>query len=221
MAELPPVPNVLKVDIQWVLPNKLSGTGLFWAFTGSLTSATTANAIAAAIRTACVTDFVPLFPIATALGQVKVVDLTNTSNPVGLQTGSTSGARPGPALSVNDAAVVDFTVNRRYRGGKPKAFFPFGNGTDQQGGNEWTAAFVASVNSAYTSFNTALNAISTGGVVLTGQRSVSYYKGFTTYNGSGGRPKVRATQRPTPVVDIVSNHATNLIVGSQRRRLRI
>lgn len=222
MPPLPPHAGLLKIVIHWGLPSGgFSTTGLHWAYTGSVPTAAAANAIAASVRTSAVTQFLPRLTTDRTLQNVTVTDLSSSSGVVGLAAASSGGARPTPGISVNDALVVDYLIGRRYRGGKPRSYYPFGADADQLGGNQWTTAFVTEMNNAVTAFTAAVVGVSSGGTILSSPLSVSYYSGFTTYTGSGGRPKVRATLRPTPLLDPITSHAVLKRIGSQRRRLGI
>lgn len=222
MPPLPPHAGLVKIEIFWGLPSGgFSTTGLHWAYTGSVPTAAAANAIAASVRTAAVTQFLPRLTTDRTLQNVTVTDLSSSSGVVGLAAASSGGARPTPGLSVNDATVVDYTIGRRYRGGKPRSYYPFGANADQTGGNLWTSAYLTEINNAVTAFTTAVVGVNSGGTILSTPVSVSYYSGFTTYTGSGGRPKTRATLRATPLLDPITAHSVRRTIGSQRRRLGI
>lgn len=220
MPEYPPVPQHLRTDVGFSIGGSTpTHIRQFWAFTGSAPSSATALAIAQHLRGLYVTNVVPLMPTNWSLTNVTCTDLSTTSGAVGVATGGTFGSRPGEQNSANDAVVVHFLISRRYRGGKPRNYIPMGVAGDQTQSRNWTTAFITTATTAMNAIQTGMKGFASGGVTISTQTNVSYYKGFTTYNGSGGRPKVRNTLRATPVTDTITGLVVDTRIGSQRRRL--
>jgi hypothetical protein len=102
--------------------------------------------------------------------------------------------------------IFNMHISRRYRGGKPRVYFPLGSATDMADPQHWTAAFLTSAGNAFNAVNNALQAFTSPTINTPALANVSYY--------SGG------SLRSAPVVDLVSTTSANSIPGSQRRRIR-
>lgn len=176
------------------------------------------NAIATQWSGLIATDLVQLFHNGIGTSQVVATDLSTSSGLVGTNASAHAGTRTGTANPVQVCTLIDYKIGRRYRGGKPRGYWPFGISSDIVTENVWSATFQTLVN---TQFGVAVNAMtgSSTGTNIVQHVSVSYYQGFTVYNGAGGRPKTRATLRANPVVDPVTTHAVNGFLGTQRRRV--
>lgn len=222
MAPLPIVPGVVEILIKWQVGEDSSASSKLYASTGatSLSQAdltTLANAIANQFGNLC-TNY--------ASSQVKLlsvscIDLSSAAQTTGVSTvGTATGTRAGGFLPANVCVLANYRIARRYRGGKPRTYFPLGTQTDLQDSQLWQG-------SSLTNFQTAIGtAISnsvtaTGGAItLTGHVNVSYYSGSTWVAvGTGGRTKRVATRRTTPLVDPVLAMNVSPKPASQRRRM--
>jgi hypothetical protein len=113
-------------------------------------------------------------------------------------------------------------IARRYRGGKPKSFFPWGVVTDFSSPQLWTSAFANSATGDYATFIAAVRAIAAGSTTLSNYVNVSYFSGSTVViNPVTGRARNVPTLRTGgPVVDSIVASTANTRIGSQRRRIR-
>lgn len=222
MPALPPVPSVLRARLFFLTgPATKCGIRLYYLYSGTAPSNATCAAIASDIRAAFSTDLAGLMSDDFDLAEVEVTDLSSATGGQGSDTTLVNGTRAGNPPMIDSAVNLGFTIARRYRGGKPKTFLPFGIQSDVSTTvySEWTTGFQSGVNSDWTNFDTAVLAISTGGTAVTQHVSVSYYEGFTAaQNPVTGRwrniPKLRAA----PVVDVITGHEANLEISQQRRR---
>ena len=221
MPALPDVPSVLRVNYGFSqAANLASGFRSFYQYSGTAPSNAVCNAIAGAISTAFQSDLLPLMPSEYAFLSVDVVDLTSPTAGSGLWTGDVGGGRSGGPVAVDAAVNLSFEIDRRYRGGKPKAFLPFGTLTDTiDNNNNWSNAFLGDVNGAWSSFDTAVLAITESGTALSQHVNVSYYQGFVSaQNPVTKRWRNIPTLRDNPLVDTIVSHAAKSVVGVQRRR---
>lgn len=156
-----------------------------------------------------------------ALIEIEATDLSSPTAAFGAQSGSVAGDRAGGPIGAGEAVVISYEVQRRYRGGHPRGYFPFGVSDDLQTQQTWTADFTAEVDSSWAAFFTALEAdVWSGGGALE-HVNVSYYSGFTVVTDPiTGRARNVPTPRGAAVVDIVSGHIVRTRVGTQRRRLQ-
>lgn len=222
MPALPPVPNVLRAHLLFLTsPGTAAGCRFYFLYSGSAPSNSTCATIAGSIRAAFATDLASLMSNNFDLEQVEVTDMSSSTGGQGTDSTLVGGTRSGAPPTVDTAVNLAFQIARRYRGGKPKAFLPFGITTDLNSSeSKWTTGFQTAVNSGWSSFDTAVLAISTGGTTLSQHVNVSYYEGFTpAQNPVTGRwrniPKLRTGG---PVVDTITGHAAAIEISQQRRR---
>jgi hypothetical protein len=156
----------------------------------------------AAIGTAWGTNIKPLQNAALALVQIASEDLTSATGAVDTTASAQTGTRAGSALPSSAAAVISYVIARRYRGGHPRGYWPLGADSDLNSETQWTAAFVASLNTGLANFFTAVAAAGWTGAGTLTHVNVSYYSGFTVI-----------TQ------DLVTGVSAKLSIGTQRRRL--
>lgn len=221
MPPLPSAPSVLRVNYGFSQAAGLqSGFRSFYSYSGTAPSNATCTAIANAISTAFQSELIPLMVSEFAFLSVDVTDLTSDTGGAGLWTGDIGGSRSGGAVAVDAAVNLSFQIARRYRGGKPKAFLPFGSLTDAiDNNNAWSNAFLTTVDGAWSTFDNAVLAITESGTTLSQHVNVSYYQGFVSaQNPITKRWRNIPTLRDTPVIDTIVAHAAKSVIGVQRRR---
>jgi hypothetical protein len=155
------------------------------------------------------------------LTEVLAEDLSSSTGAVGSTAASVVGSRAGTPIPASACALVNLTIQRRYRGGKPRIYLPVGMSGDVSTGQNWGTTFTTNLLSAYQALVTNMISAPPGATTITGQVNVSYYSGFTVRNPGGGvRAKNIPTLRVTPVVDAVLASSINPRFASQRRRNR-
>jgi hypothetical protein len=193
-------------------------TRFFLAYTGTAPTVTDADTIAGDIEAAWAAHLAGNVSSVYTLYQVTVEDLSSTSGATGLWTGSTAGSRSGTALAAGAAFVLQKKISRRYRGGHPRGYLPFGVTTDLADQNTWSSSYPGAIATAWGAFTAALIGTVVNLTTLTHEVNVSYYEGFTNHTYPSGRVRAIPTLRATPIVDIISGYQGNPQVGSQRRR---
>jgi len=152
---------------------------------------------------------------------VNVFDLSSKTGAIGNGGTATPGTRTGTALPVDVSTVINHTIRRRYRGGRPRTYMPFGNVEDTSGGNSWSATFQSTVTSTWNDFRAALIR-DHAGLVITNQVNIPFFKGFTPYRDPvTDRPEDKPDINPSIVPDVVTAGNCRTILGSQRSRLTI
>ena len=224
MPALPPVPNVLKVVLEYQLGADLTAINrLYWEYTGTPPTNGVCVTIATDISNAWNTDLASLLNSLNSLESVTVADLSSPSSGEGAYATARDGTRSGDPLGGQTCLLENLAIQRKYRGGKPRSYWPFGSTGDVLNSQQWETAFVTGSATNLASFATAVSAISVSGCALSpGQVNVSYYEGFTpVLNPVTGRtrdvPKVRAT----PLIDVIASRSVNAYLGTQRRRTLI
>lgn len=222
MPPLPAVPGVLRVQFKHSSSLDLDVLNrVFMQYTGTWPTSANLSTMAATVFTAWGTDLKALAPNAVTLEEVVIQDLTSSSAGVGLHTGSTAGTRGTSLIPAASSALVNLSVARRYRGGKPRVYLPYGVSADLNGTQNWTTAFQGALLTGWNAWIAAIIAAAPGGTTITQQVNVSYYEGFTVVtNPVTGRARNVPTLRSSPVVDAVVASAVSLVIASQRRRNR-
>jgi hypothetical protein len=103
--------------------------------------------------------------------------------------------------------MCSLEINRRYRGGHPRKYLPFGTaGTYASASSKfWDSGFIDDVQTKMAAFLSAVGGRTEGSTNFNDVVNVSYYTG--------------GALRVTPVVDAVTSLAVRTRICSQRRRL--
>jgi len=219
MPPLPPVPNVIRSTFKQQQAGDLDILNrCFWSYSGT-TSQVSMGAFATALAAHWHANIHPLQASDMELVSVECVDLASDTGPLAFFPAGTNGALVSGANPAGAAAVLQFEIDRRYRGGKPKMFIGGLEQVQLSTPQLWTSGFVASLIEAWLAVQAATLEVEFGGITtITGQVNVSYYSGFTNGVGPTGRAKVNPNLRVTPVVDPIVGVDVNPAVASQRRR---
>lgn len=218
----PPVPNVLQVVLNYLIGTDTTNiTRLYLEYAGNAPTSTALNVYSNDIGTQWGVVMAPLHGLGVTLTQVNVADLTSPNAGFGQAVVSHQGTRVGGALPGATALLINYKVNRRYRGGKPRSYLPAGVLTDVNNAQQWVPAFVTSAGNAWTTFLQHITStIAPAGVTSLKQVNVSLYQGFHTFVDSSGRSHSIPTYRDVAQVDDILASNVNPNFGSQRRRNR-
>ncbi|MFZ0169912.1 MAG: hypothetical protein WAL64_10950 [Candidatus Dormiibacterota bacterium] len=219
MPPLPDVPNVLRVDWQWSVGSDTTiTTKNFFSYSGSAPTSASCVTMAADIYALQAVDDSQWGSDVTLIG-CKVTDLSSHSGGVGEHAQSTVGGRSGIPLPASACVLVNYQIARRYRGGKPRSYFPWFTSEDIVTAQTWDSSVITAVDSALSAFFAGVAGISVGGCTITQHVNVSYYNGFTARENMGtGRWKNVPNLRATPLVDPILSFAASLRIANQRRR---
>jgi hypothetical protein len=154
------------------------------------------------------------------LETTRVTDLTSQSASDSIASTVHAGTRTGSFIPAGCCLLTNFHIARRYRGGKPKMFWPFGVQSDLQDGQTWDTAFQTLCTNQINDFFTAVFGASSGTTTITGLYSIGYYHKFqyTQPDPVTGRIKLKPTALATPYTDPVITVTVNPKVSYQRRR---
>lgn len=222
MPPLPSYPNVLRVTTDFSLSNDMDvSTRLHFLWSGTAPDNAVCTTIASDIQALAVTNLLPLMSAAVDLLGIKVVDLTSDTAGAGEFATTHAGTRgAGPYLPAETCALWNQQISRRYRGGKPRSYWPFGLSTDLASPQAWGSGAITDFEVGLNAYFGGIEGITESGTIVGALCSVSYYSGFnTTGPDLEGRyhypPKVRSVAI-TP--DLVTLVAINPKPASQRRR---
>lgn len=196
-----------------------AGSRFYLKYTGSAPSSGDLTTLATDVSAAWGTHMAGQVSSAESLHGVTIVDLASYTGAEGVWTGTVAGVRTGSALPASACAVINHSITRRYRGGRPRTYFRCGVNGDLETNNTWTTSFTGLVLTGWQAFIAEILGESPGDITLTDIVNISYYEGFTVFTSPSGRARNIPTPRTTPVLDNIVNSSVATKVGSQRRRL--
>jgi len=221
VATLPSVASVLRYDVVWSNGSDANvESRLFFKYAGGPPSNADCAALASDAFTHIGANLMPNASTDCVLVGVRCTDLTSPSSGFGIHEGSTAGSGSGNPLAGGVAVLFNYTIARRYRGGKPRNYMPLGTSTDLTNPTNWTTGFISTAGTAIGNTITAILGDSSGSTTLINHVNVSYYDGVNTASPPWRGPgfKYPRMLRGTPVVDAITSSACNPKPGSQRRR---
>lgn len=226
MPPLPAQPSVLAVELKHTYSNDIDvQVKQFWQYSGTAPTNAQLSAFCTAQASNWDNQWVHVCHSDVVLTEIVATDLTSATAARGSWSGSLAGDLSGAVLGAQVCFLVGYTIARRYRGGKPRNYWPLGDAATLQDPQHWTSAFVASVSGYSAGWNTqtALNGWTGGGTLS--QVNVSYYEGFKVVDGSTGRAHnvslVRGGPPPAgPVIapDPITGYTYSPLLATQRRR---
>ncbi len=93
-------------------------------------------------------------------------------------------------------------------------YFPPATESGQNNDSTWSSSLITAVNSAFSSFFTAIEALSIGSMGTLAHVNLSYYQGFTNITNSSGRERAVPTYRAVAKTDPVVGYAMKAVIGS-------
>jgi hypothetical protein len=194
---------------------------LHLGYTGDPPSSADALTLATGILGAYAAALRPLCSPNNELKSVTVTDLSTNTPGEATYPSATPGTRAlHPNVPAGSALLLNHKIARKYRGGKPRSYWPFFDANDLVGAGEWSSAAVEAAQIAFNSWVTALTGLTAGTTVISGLCNVSYFSGYSaaTIEPSGRAKNHTKLRVGGPVVDAVTSVVVSSRVGSQRRR---
>lgn len=205
MVALPPVSGVAKIVVKQTL-GTVNVFNVLHAQTNDNHPGTASELLnlATAVRTAWVTNVLPLQNAVLSLTDVVCTDLSSDTGAEATVTGLTAGGNQGIATPANCAICWSWRIGRRYRGGHPRTYIGGLSTTDTAGPNTIVAARITAHQAAAVALRSAINSAATSNGAW--QLVVVHYR--------------RAKQvLPVPLVSTVNAVTVDSRLDSQRRRL--
>jgi hypothetical protein len=221
MPALPVVPNVLRLEYKQTYSSDLDVlTRTFWVWAGTTPTVGNLNTMAAACAAAYDANLTSLLSTDITLTETTLVALDSLSAAAGSSSASYSGSVGGGVLPAGTCFLVNYQIARRYRGGKPRSYWPFGVADKLNDPQHWTGAWVTDVSTQIGLWATAIEGVAAGGTTISGQCNVSYYAGFApVQNPVTKRWRNIPTPRVGPVTyDPIIGTTFSPLIASQRRR---
>lgn len=222
MPALPAAPSVIKVALHFQLDAGHTGSSRFYMkYSGGPPSDADLDTLASGVSTVFGSDLASWMSENYHLVEVFCTDLTSGTAAEGSWTGSVAGGRSGTVLPIDACVCLNHKIARRYRGGKPKIFLPFGLQSDlNSDGDTWTSGLISGLGTAWHTFVTDVEAIGSIGCTLTDIVNVSYYSGFASVENPVTH---RWRNIPTPrsgdaTIDGITSTFVYPYISQQRRR---
>jgi len=221
MPALPAVPGVVRCDIGYQLGSDIDAiTRLHISYTGTPPNDVTCAALAALLRIIYNAELIPYMTPGNKITGVQVTDLSSVTGGQGEDLGITNGTYSSTDLTAGTALLVNMHIQRRYRGGKPRSYFPLGGGSALTTQSLWDSTFLSNVQAALDAIRADIAVTASGGCSLADVVNVSYYKGFVSAQNPvtlrwRNIPLVRTGSIP---VDAATSWVANPKPSSQRRR---
>lgn len=223
MPPLPDVPDVFRARVLWSDSADLNvSTTLYFEYSGGPPSVTTCNTLAADLFES-VGEAAGFWLVSVQLVGVIIEDLSSDMAAVGSHAGSVAGTLSGQQMAGATSLVANYAIARRYRGGKPRSYLPWGGSASLHNGQQWDSTFLGNVLTAINTIFSEFVGTTVAGTTVTNHANVSYYQGSTAVivGPSGSqRGKTTPTRRAEPRVDAVVGVSLLGRPGSQRRRNR-
>ena len=224
-APFPPVPNVIKLSMKFQTTQDLDIiVNTHWKYAGSPPVSADVNTWLGAVATGFTNSLQPLCGTNVTHVQDTATDLSSSTGVQVVQTHTQVGSRAGGLLPISAAALFNGKIPRRYRGGKPRNYWPFGTDTDLANSSQWTTTAQTAFQTGINNFIATLVTGPFGALNVQVLVNVGYFHGHKPVQNPvtlryKNVPLLGAP--PTfPAVDTISQYSCNLTLGSQRRRLR-
>jgi hypothetical protein len=223
-----PCQYTVKVEHRFqVGTGKIFGISTSWLYNPASTTPTNPSmvALATAAANAWIADMSQLQHTSILLVMTRCLDLTTETSAVGTHTTSAAGSKATAPLSLAQAALVNYQIQRHYRGGKGRTYLPVGVAADLSDPTHWGPTFIGVFNSQWSAY---LNAIGTNSSVPFSYQVIrSYFKGSQTNSNPSiwaprnePLPRVDAQGNTLPATYQVINWTLNPTVGSQEARTK-
>lgn len=221
MPAPPSVPNVLKFTWLFSLTDDNPVTARqFFSYTGGPPTDADCDSLANSAWAHWGGDLINYLSSTFTLTGADVVDLSSPTAGTGTFLADAVGGHGSPPVTNGVATLVNAAIARRYRGGKPRTYWPMGTTADKNDDRTWSSTYIAAVQAAYVAFIAAMLATTAGTTALAAHVNVSYYSGFNTVGPLlDGKYKYPPKYRAVPIVDPILSTAINPVFGSQRRRV--
>lgn len=207
MPALPVVPQVCDLKISGTYHDAIWMNKYYLHYSGSAPSNSDINNYLVGIVSGVTTAYQAEMSADCACTLFEMTDLTSDTGSFSSHVVSFSGVRAGDFNPANVAMVASLEIARRYRGGHPRKYLPWGtSGTMASGSTrDWDPGFVADCQSKFDTLMSDLVGITEGGTTWDEIVNVSYV--------------TAKARRATAQVDVVTSQIVRPRICSQRRRL--
>jgi len=216
-----PVANAVKVQLKWTAAGAPDiHVGFYFSYSGGPPVVNDCLLFCGDVISAA-TPLAGHWTSDVSLNSVKVTDLSSAVGAVAEQATNLVGSRTPGGIDNAMCVVAHYAIARRYRGGKPRGYWPFGDSGELASRVAWSASFVASCQTDLTAFFNGLAGKTHGSTNFGNHINVSFYEGFTNSPPDPVTNRVRAipTPRVPPLKDVITSVTCSTRPGTQRRRI--
>lgn len=164
---MPPVPNVLQVQIQGTIPGEIWENVLHFGYVGPPPDVSNTTTFAQAIAANFNVHVGPLISANVTMSQVVVTDMGSTTGAEGVGILNAVGGRGAGEVPANSAVLISYPSPSRFRGGHFRTYLLAGINSDLQNPMTWTTAFTALVNTNWQAFISTTIGITVAGAQIT------------------------------------------------------
>jgi hypothetical protein len=224
MPPLPPVPGLIRCQLDFLVGvDAAAQTAWHVLYTGGPPSAVDMAFFASTLEASAGAHLASVMHPDTSLESVFLLDLSSSSAFSGEAAGPVVGTRSGGQLPANTAVLANYPIGRRYRGGKPRGYWPIGTSTDLDTRQTWLSGSVTAFETAIVDTINGLSSATSGTTTIGAPASISYYHGFVSVTNpitlrTRDVPSIRSALLPP---DPFTAAVVNIHVSSQRRRSQI
>jgi len=208
MPALPPVPQVVKLKVEGTYHDAHWLNIYYDHYTGGPPSAGDLASFLLHLAGNMVTAYAAEMSADNEITLLTAEDLTSSTGASASRVVSVFGVRAGDFMPASVAMVASMEIGRRYRGGHPRKYLPWGTAGTMASGStiDWDSSFLADCQIKFGTVNSEQLA---GGPW-----------GSTTFDENVNVSYVTAgARRVTPQVDIITEGVCRSRICSQRRRL--
>jgi len=208
MPPLPAVPNVLKLIIGGTYHDAKWLNIYHTQYSGGPPGASDINNYLSSLLTNAIPKYADEMSVDNEVTSLEGIDLNSSTGATDAISASVFGVRTGDFLPANCAMVASLEITRRYRGGHPRKYLPWGTaGTLASGSTiDWDSGFISDC-------FTKLDSIMFSDMIGFTSGSTNWLNPVNVSYVSGG------ARRVTPVVDTIESVIIRPRICSQRRRL--
>lgn len=211
MPHLPFAQNIFRLRLTGTVGTQNWASIQYARFIGPPPTVNDCNTIATSLTTAWQNALASLCSTTVHLRLTEVIDLTSDVTASGSHAQDVPGTRTGISFPNQVCGVVSYKINRRYRGGHPRTYWPVGVQPDTTNGNLWSSSFLPLLNNGGSAFVGNVNAIQYSSNPLQ-HGCLSYY--IRDPNRPG-----HSMLRDTPVFFPTQTVVAHSRIDTQRRRL--
>lgn len=205
MPARPPVAGVIRSEWLWTQSGVPAANVLHIGYSSAPPSVTDLTTLATDLQNFISSYLLAYVPVATIQTEVINTDLSSDTANVGVSSTPTAGAMAGSELSAQASLMINFTISRRYRGGKPRIYLPAGTSPGLATQSTWSSTYRYDLGLAWASMKSHVEGQTFGSLITTSFGCVSYR--------TGGAARV------VPIFEPFVGYAINGVVRTQRRRL--
>ncbi len=205
MAPRPPIEHVVKVEVLWTQSAVHAANILHCGYTSSPPAASDLASLASAVHLSLKAHMQAWYTPDTICTEVICTDLSSDTGNVGSDGTGWAGTSEGDPLSAGSAVLVNWQQARRYRGGKPRTYWPAGPSSILETASSLTSDAITVITNSMNALNYAVDGQEFGALITTVLGCVSYT--------DGKAPRV------APVWEPFTGFSVGTLIRTQRRRI--